>query len=432
MNLQTQKINSANATAKGTLEKALLEEKLDKLSKDAAKNLKVDGFRKGKVPAGVIKARYGKKLQEDAEREALQELLDAALKDLGVEPSQLIGDPRITEYNKHDNGIDVEVKIGLAPEITLQESLTYVPSFELPSVSEEEINARLMELAKAKAPLTPAPEGKALENGDFAKIDFEGFLGEEAFEGGKAEDYMLQIGSKSFIPGFEDQLIGMKAGEKRDIQVKFPENYGPEKLAGQEATFKIALKEIQVKAPQEPSDEFAKSVLPEEPEANLNLLKEKIKEQIATEKKVELYNSELKTKLVDNLVEALAFDLPELVVEQEIDLVFRNTLSSLSKEEIETLRNDQEAVKAKREEHRESATRSVKVTFIVDALAKKEGIAVQDNELIQTIYYESMAMGQDPKAMLEYYKNNNLLPAVRMAMLEDKLLTHLLDQKIKG
>lgn len=432
MNLQTQKINSANATAKGTLEKALLEEKLDKLSKDAAKNLKVDGFRKGKVPAGVIKARYGEKLQEDAEREALQELLDAALKDLGAEPSQLIGDPRITEYNKHDNGIDVEVKIGLAPEITLQESLTYVPGFELPSVSEEEINTRLMELAKAKAPLAPAPEGKALENGDFAKIDFEGFLGEEAFEGGKAEDYMLQIGSKSFIPGFEDQLIGMKTGEKRDIQVKFPENYGSEKLAGQEATFKIALKEIQVKAPQEPSDEFAKSVLPEEPEANLNLLKEKIKEQIATEKKVELYNSELKTKLVDNLVEALAFDLPELVVEQEIDLVFRNTLSSLSKEEIEALRNDQEAVKAKREEHRESATRSVKVTFIVDALAKKEGIAVQDNELIQTIYYESMAMGQDPKTMLEYYKNNNLLPAVRMAMLEDKLLTHLLDQKIKG
>lgn len=432
MNLKTEKINSANATVKGTLEKSLLEEKLEKLSKEAAKNLKVDGFRKGKVPAHVIKARYGEKLQEDAEREALQELLDAALKDLGVEPAKLIGDPRITAYEKSEKGVEVEVKLGLAPDIALEDSLSYVPDFTLPEPSSEEIEKRLNDLAQAKAPLAPAKEGKALEKGDFAKIDFEGFLGDEPFAGGKAEDYLLQIGSGSFIPGFEDQLIGMKAGENRDIKVTFPENYGAENLAGKEATFKIALKGIQVKEPAKIDDELAKTMLPNEPEATVALLTEKVKEQLTHEKKAEVYNNELKGQLVENLAKKLTFDLPELVVEQEIDLVFRNSLAQLSEEEIEKLRNDQEAIKAKREEHREGASRSVKVTFIVDALAKKEGIVVSDNELMQTIYYESMAMGQDPKGMLEYYRSNNLLPAVKMAMLEDKLLTHLLDKKLKG
>ncbi|MGP1449569.1 MAG: trigger factor [Wolinella sp.] len=432
MNLKTEKINGANATAKGTLDNALITSKLDKISQDAAKNMKVDGFRKGKVPANVIKARFGEKLQEDAEREAVQELLNSALKELGIEPNKLIGDPRITQYNRHENGIDVEVKIGIAPEITLKESITYVPEFSVPSVSDEEVNTRINELAKARAPLTPDTTGKTVENGDYTKIDFEGFLGDEAFDGGKAEDYLLQIGSGSFIPGFEEQIIGMKAGENRDIKVRFPDEYGAEKLAGKDAVFKIALKEIQIKNPQEINDEFAKSLLVGEEGANLEMLKAKVKEQIANEKKSELYNNELKAKLVDNLAESIIFDLPELVVEQEMDLLFRNTLNALKPEEIEPLKNDQEAIKAKREEHRESATRSVRVTFIIDALAKKEGISINDNELIQTIYYESMAMGQDPKTMLDYYKNNNLLPAVRMAMLEDKLLTHLLDQRLKG
>ena len=432
MNVQTEKINGANARAKGTLENEILTQKLDKISKNAAKNMKVDGFRKGKVPAHVIKARYGEKLQEDAEREAIQELLDHALKELGIEPSKLIGDPRITEYKRHENGIDVEIKLGIAPEITLKESITYVPEFELQAPSEEEIDKRIVELAKAKAPLVNASEGKSVEEGDFVKIDFEGFLGDEPFEGGKAENYLLQIGSNSFIPGFEAQLIGMKAGEKRDIQVRFPDEYGAPNLAGKEAIFKITLHEIQVRGEQAIDEEFAKSVLQGEKEPSLALLKERVKEQLANEKKAELYNSELKGKLIDNLIEALSFDLPEMVVEQEMDLAFRNALNSLSKEEVEALRNDQEAVKAKREEHREGAARSVKVTFIVDALAKAEGIGVSDDELMQTIYYESMAMGQNPKEMIEYYSKNNLIPAVRMAMLEDKLLTHLLDKRLKG
>ncbi|MDY3113889.1 MAG: trigger factor [Helicobacter sp.] len=430
MSLKVNKINSANATAEAIIPTATLNEKIDKVTKQAGKTLKIDGFRKGHVPATAIKQRYGKQIEEDAQRECVQDLLKSILKELEVEATALIGDPRITKFDKKDDGISLEIELSLAPTIALDSVDSCVPEVKLKEVEDKEVEKRLEDIASARAPFINIEDGRhKLKDGEYAKINFEGFIDGVAFDGGKAENYLLQIGSKSFIAGFEEQLIGMKKGEEKEISVTFPDDYQAKNLAGKPAAFKVKVLEIQTKGKIEIDDNFAKTLLPEEKEASVELLKEKIKEQIKAEKKQELYNNELKEILINNLNDKITFDLPKLVVEQEMDLLFRNAFAVLPKEEQEKLAKDTEAIKAKREEHRENAEKSVRVTFIIDAIAKRDNINIPDNEVINTIYYEAMAMRQDPKAMFEYYKNNNLIPAVKMAMLEDRVLTALLDKK---
>lgn len=428
--LKVTNIDSANATAQAVIPADTLNQKLDKVTKAASKNLKIDGFRKGHVPASAIKQRYGKQLEEDAQRECVQDILKDILKELKVEPQALIGDPRITKFDKKDEGIEIEIEVSLTPTIPLDNLEDCIPEVKIPEVTQEDIAKRLEEIASARAPLVGIEDGRRkLKDGEYAKINFEGFIEGEAFEGGKAENYLLKIGSKSFIEGFEEQLIGMKKGEEKEINVTFPENYQAKHLAGKPAVFKVKLLEIQTKGKIEIDDNFAKTLLPDEKDVNVETLKEKIKAQLQSEKKQEIYNNELKEILIENLNKNISFDLPRSIVHQEMDLLFRNSLMSLSQEEQEKLAKEPEELKSKREEQRENAEKSVRVTFIIDAIAKQNKVEIPDSEVVNTIYYEAMAMRQDPKAIFEYYKNNNLIPAVKMAMLEDRVLTMLLDKR---
>lgn len=430
--LKVHKIDSANASAEAKIQTEELNKKLDKAAKVASKTLKIDGFRKGHVPMAVIKARYAKQLEEDAQKECVQDILKDILAELKVDASALIGDPRITKFEQKEAGIELNIEISLKPEINLGDLDSYIPEASIEVISENEIENRLNEIATARAPLISIEDKRRkIKEEDYAKIDFEGFIDGVAFEGGKAENYLLKIGSKSFIEGFEEQLIGMKKGEEKEIQVTFPENYQAKNLAGKAATFKIKLNDIQTKGKIEIDDNFAQTLLPENKEANLAVLKENIKTQLEIEKKREAYNNKYKEILLEKLNEAINFDLPNVVVEQEMDLLLRNAFAQLPKEEQEKLAKEPESLKAKREGQRENAQKSVKATFIIDAIAKHEKINVLDNEVANTIYYEAMAMGQDPRAILEYYKNNNLIPVVKMAMLEDRVLVHLLDKKVK-
>ena len=428
--LKVNKVDSANATAQATIPVDKLNKALDKVTKAASKNLKIDGFRKGHVPAASIKKQYGAQLEQDAQRECVQDLLKDILKELEIEAFNLLGDPRITKFEKKDEGIELEVEVSLAPTIILDKVEDCIPEVKIPEVQDADIEKRLEDIANARAPLVKIEDGRRkLKDGEYAKIDFEGFIDGKAFEGGKAENYLLKIGSKSFIEGFEEQLIGMKRGEEKDVNVTFPENYQAQDLAGKPAVFKVKLQEIQTKGKIEVDDNFAKTLFPDDKDANVEGLKAKIKEQLQSEKKQEVYNNTLKEQLVNNLNQTIQFDLPKSVVEQEMDLLLRNAFMALSKEEQEKLAKDKDASLAKREEQRENAQKSVRVTLVIDAIAKRDNIQIPDNEVINTIYYEAMAMRQDPKAMFEYYKNNNLIPAVKMAMLEDKVLTALLDKR---
>ncbi len=426
MEIKTEKIDNANVLIKAQIPKSDVEARVDKLAKETGKQIKVDGFRKGKVPAHIVKKIYGEKLREDAEGEAIRDMLNSAYEEVGIESSQIIGQPIFKKYEKGEEIIETEIQICLRPQIDIEGYEKLIPEYEAPEVSEDEIEERLKKLAEEKAPLVSIEEDRPLQEGDTAIFDFTGYLEGEPFEGGSAEDFELKIGSGNLIPGFEDQMIGMKKGESKRIKVSFPKDYQSEKLAGKEVEFDITLKDIKVKAEPKIDDDLAKSVTNKE-DATLEDLKKILADQIRNEKLNKLYNEELKPKLLEALVEAYEFDLPENIVEQEIDNLANQKAQSLSKEEIEAIQGDSQKIEELRESVRDDATRSVKATFIVDALAKREQVEVSDQEISQTLYYEALISGQDPEAMIKYYQKNNLIPAIKMGMIEDRLFSKLLD-----
>lgn len=429
MQVKVEKINGANASAAAVISGELLKKKQEKIAKNVAKDAKVDGFRAGKVPMAVIMKRYGDKIQQDAEQEALQELLTSALTELDKKPENVVGEPQISKFERVEDNLDVEVKVSFRPEIVVEGYEACIPEYATPRVTKKEISERLGKLLEMVAPLAKIEEDRGLEDGDTALFDFTGYIDGEAFEGGSAEKYSLQIGSGQFIPGFEEGMKGLKAGEERDVNVAFPAEYGAENLAGKDAVFKVKLHEIQGKdVPEEPTEAMIKQLLPGEENADAKMLDERIKEQIKNEKLSKLYNEELKPQFVDAVVEKLSFDLPENIVEQEIDMQFRNEWQNFSEEELEGFKADPAKVQAKRETYRDDAVKSVKLTFIVDELARLNEVSVSDQEVTQTIYYEAMQQGQDPKQYLEMYQKQGVLPAVKMAMIEDKLFGKLFDK----
>ena len=428
MEVTAKKIDNANVVIEATIAKSDIESRVDKLAKQAAKQMKIDGFRPGKAPVSVVKKRLGDRLVQDAEAEVLREVLNTASKELELDAEKIIGEPAVTKFDRGEEVINVELKLSLKPEIEIGDISDIIPEVKTPRVTKKEVDERIKELAEAQAPFESIEEDRGLENGDLAVFDFEGFLNDEPFEGGKAENFELRVGSGQFIPGFEEQMIGMKKAEEKTIKVTFPEDYRNKDLAGKDVEFKIKLHDIKVKKDVEIDDELAKKLLGDENGA-LEEFEKEVEEQIKSEKMTKLYNDELKPKLVEALVEKFEFDLPESVVSQEVELALRNKVQQMNEEEIAELRDNEEKVNELREELRADAAKSVKATFIVDALAKKEGVEVTDQEMMQTIFYEAISMGQDPQQIFEYYKKQNLLPAIKMAMIEDRLLTKLLNDK---
>ena len=246
MQIKTKAIDAVNASLSAKIPSADVKAKLENAAKKAAKNMKIDGFRAGKVPVNVVLKRYEKELTADAEQDALKDAIDAGLKELNRKFEEVIGEPIVTKFDRGENEIDAEIEISFKPVVNIDGYEELIESVSAPRVTKKEIDERKNEILKMMAPLEKV-EKEALEKGDFAKFDFEGFVDGEAFEGGKAENYLLEIGSGQFIPGFEDGMIGLKVGEERDVKVKFPAEYGAAHLAGKDATFKVKLHEIQGK-----------------------------------------------------------------------------------------------------------------------------------------------------------------------------------------
>ena len=426
MKVTVNKVDEANIIVSGTIENSAIEENINKMAVQAGKEMKVDGFRKGKVPAHVVKQLHGDKLAQDAEGEVLKDLIDAGIKEAGINPADILGQPTFKKYDKKESGIEVEVEVSTKPVFEAEGHMDVLPAFDRPAASDKEIEEKLAEIASQQSPYQKIKRKRMVRDGDMVVIDFEGFVDGVAFDGGKAEKFSLKIGSGQFIPGFEEQIIGMKYEEEKTVTVTFPEEYQSADLAGKEAEFKVTLHEIQEQVPAELNDELAQKLLQGEENATLELLTEKVKTQIESTEISKLYNEDLKPKLVEALVAKFDFALPNNIVEQEIDAKINAKAQKMSEEELNSFKDNPEKVEALREEVRADAVASVKATFIVDALAKKEEVSVDDQEVSQAIYYEAMMSGQDPQEVIKYYQDKNLLPAVKMGMIEDKLFGKML------
>lgn len=431
MEFKANRVDEANVEITATLSKELIEKNLDNVAKTAAKTMNVQGFRKGKVPVAVVKQRYADKLLEDAQGEAVRKVLNEGLKLLELKNDDLIGEPSISKFDKKDDGsVELEISVACKPKIDLGDYKTLVPEVKEIEVGIEKIDARLTEIASQSAPLEKISRKRAVKEGDYAVIDFEGFVDGVAFEGGKAEKYPLQLGSNSFIPGFEEQVIGMKYEEQKDITVTFPKEYQAKDLAGKEAVFKVTLHEIQERVPSELNDEFAQKMLPNEKDVTLDTLREKIKEQMVATEKATYYREELKPTFLETLVEKINFALPKIVVDQEVNFALNNKIRSMSEEQINELKEDASKVEAIREELKTDAINSVKATFIIDALAKAEKVEVSDQEVTQLLYFEALQMGQNPQNVIKQYQEAGYLPAIKMSIIEEKVISKLFDEKL--
>ncbi|RXJ94518.1 trigger factor [Arcobacter sp. AHV-9/2010] len=432
MEFKTNRVDEANIEIVATLKKENIEKKLDKVATQAAKTMNIQGFRKGKVPVAVVKQRYADKLLEDAEGEAIRDVLSSGLKELNVKNEDLIGEPTISKFDKKDNGdIEVEISVATKPNIDLGDYKKLLPDVKAIEIDAKKIDERIEEIASSSAPLTKIARKRAVKDGDFAVIDFEGFVDGVAFEGGKAEKYPLQVGTGSFIPGFEEQVIGMKYEEEKDVIVTFPKEYQAKDLAGKEAVFKVKLHEIQERKAGEITDEFAKQMLPNEKDATVDTLRDRVKEQMVAGEKATYYREDLKPKFIENLVKNINFALPKTVVEQEINFALNNKIRSFTEEQINELKEDASKIEKIREELKEDAVNSVKATFIVDALAKAEKIEVNDQEVTQILYFEALQMGQNPQELIKQYQQAGYLPAIKMSIIEEKVLAKLFDEKAK-
>lgn len=421
MEVKAKQLDSVNATASVKIPSGMIKSEVENLAKKASKSVKMDGFRQGKVPVNAVLKRYERELTQNAEQNLFKTAVNDALKELKKESKELVGEPYFEKFDRKDGEIIAELILSFKPEIKLDDYEKLIPKYEIPKVSKEEIDKKKEELLKRFATAEAIKTKRALKEGDFAKFDFEGFIEGKAFEGGKAENYVLEIGSKQFIPGFEESMIGMQIDEEKDIKVTFPKDYGTAHLAGKDAVFKIKLHEIQELKIPKLDEEMLKKLLPGEEKPSAEILDKKLKEQIENEKLFKLVNDELKAKFADALIEKYHFDLPKGIVEQEIDMQMHTVLNTLSEKETQELKANKEKYQEKRDSFKEEAQKSVKLTFIVDELAKLRKIEVNDQELIQTIYFEAYRYGMNPKEHLENYKKQGALAAVKMALIEEKL-----------
>ncbi|WP_412839649.1 trigger factor [Bacillus paranthracis] len=360
---------------------------IDAAFKKVVKTINVPGFRKGKMPRPLFEQRFGvESLYQDALDIILPKAYGEAIDEAGIFP---VAHPEIDieKFEKNANLI-FTAKVTVKPEVKLGEYKGLAVEKVETTVTDEDVENELKSLQERQAELVVKEEG-TVENGDTAVIDFEGFVDGEAFEGGKGENYSLAIGSGTFIPGFEEQLIGLKSGESKDVEVSFPEEYHAAELAGKPATFKVTVHEIKTKELPELNDEFAKEA--DEAVATLDELKAKLRTNLEEGKK-----HEAEHKVRDEVVELAAanaeIDIPEAMIDTELDRMVREFEQRLSQQDMNLELYYQftgtDADKLK-EQMKEDAQKRVRINLVLEAIIEAENIEVTEEEV--TAEVEKMA-----------------------------------------
>ena len=351
------------------------EKALEKL----AKNVKIDGFRQGKAPMKMVKSRVGKAaILEEATDVVLKKSYAAILLDNNIQP---VGQPQVQIDELTEDVLKVTVTAPVAPEVTLGQYKGLEVKKGTVKVTKKEIEAELANYQNQFAELIIKEEG-TVENGDTVVMDFEGFIDGEAFEGGKAENHSLEIGSGSFIPGFEEQVIGMKVGEEKEINVTFPEEYQSAELAGQEAVFKVKVHEINTKVLPDLDDELAKDVNIDGIET-LADLETYTKEQIKNKKQTEV-ESKFSDDIFNAVIENTPLEVPEAMIETETQTMLREVEQNLSQQGLNMELFQQltgKTMEDMKTEMSEQAEKRVKFNLILAEIAKAENIEISDEEV---------------------------------------------------
>ncbi|MFP1646036.1 trigger factor [Pontitalea aquivivens] len=398
-----------------TVTAAELDEQVTAKLLEAQPEVEIKGFRKGKVPLPMLRKQFGARVLGDAMQEAVDGAMNDHFEKSGDRPAM---QPKIEMENGESwkEGMDVVVSVSY-------EKLPEIPEIDLKGLKLERLTVKAEEaavtealenLAKSAQNFEDRKKGTKAKDGDQVVIDFEGFVDDVAFEGGKGEDYPLVLGSGSFIPGFEEQLVGAKAEEEIEVKVTFPEQYGAQHLAGKDAVFKCKVKAVKAPKPAEVDDELAKRYGAED----LAALKAQIAERLEAEYKGAA-RAVMKRALLDQLDAQVKFDLPPSLVEAEAAQIAHQ----LWHEENPEVHDHNHGSIEPTDEHKKLAERRVRLGLLLAEVGRKEKVEVSDAEMTQAVLNQARQYPGQERAFFEFVQQNaQMQQQLRAPIFEDKVV----------
>jgi trigger factor len=405
-----------------------LDAKVNARLDDLKGRVRINGFRPGKVPVAHLKRVYGRAVMAETIDEVVREANASIVSDHGY---KLAREPKVTlaeaeaEVNAVVDGkadLSYSVAIEILPKIELADFSTIALEKLSADVTEEEVEAALNKLAERSRPFADKGEGAKAASGDKVTVSFTGTIDGKPFEGGTAEDIAVEIGSKTFIPGFEDQLAGIAAGETRTITAKFPENYLTQELAGKEASFEVKAKSVATPGAVTVDDEFAKTLGME----SLDKLREAFRERVTREHAAES-RRKIKRALLDALDAGHKFELPPTLVEEEFNNVWRTVTSDLEAQK-KTFADENTTEEAARAEYHGIAERRVRLGLVIAEIGAKNDIKVTDDEINRAVIERARQFPGQEQQIWDYYrKSPEAVASLRAPLYEEKVVDFLLE-----
>ena len=359
------------------------------------KDAKVDGFRKGHVPADVLEKKFKKEIEGEILNHIISEEYRKAVEENNLSP---IADIKLEKYENNEDNVEVVFTIPVLPEITLGDYKSVKVEKEALDVNDEKVNAEIEIMRSNAGKLKEVADDEAAKDKDVANINFEGFVDGEAFDGGKAEGFDLTLGSKSFIDTFEDQIIGHKKGDEFDVNVTFPEEYHAENLKGKPAVFKVKVNSIKRKEEAELNEDLAKELGYDSVED----LKAKTKENLTKREETRIEN-EYRGKVVDAVVDTVNFEIPEAIVEREIQFQINRFAQQLQMQGMslnQYFEMTGQNIEKMRESIKESAEKSVKRDLVLNEIAKAEKVEATEEEVNAELDRTALMYGMDREGLI--------------------------------
>ncbi|MBR1275491.1 trigger factor [Bradyrhizobium sp. AUGA SZCCT0283] len=405
-----------------------LDAKADAKLVDLKDKVKLNGFRPGKVPVSHLKKVYGRSVMAETIDQTIRDTNTQIFTDRGF---RLATEPKITMPTEKDEveellagktDLTYTVAIEVVPTIQLADFKTFSVEKPVVEVTDAEVDEAIKRIADQNRPYAAKAEGAKAETGDRVTISFKGSINGELFDGGTGEGIPLVIGAGQFIPGFEEQLVGIGTGETRTLKVSFPKNYASEKLAGQPAEFETTATLIEAPGETKIDDEFAKTLGLE----SLDKLKEAARERLVAEF-AGATRQRVKRALLDRLDDSHKFEAPPSLIEEEFNLMW-NSIKAEMESSGKTFADEDTTEEAAREEYRKIADRRVRLGLVLSEIGEKNKITVTDDEVGRAVIERARSMPGREKEVWDYYRNNaNALAQLRAPIYEDKVVDFILE-----
>ena len=403
---ELKKTNHLNVEWKVTIPAPEINIELDKKYLEIQKDVKIPGFRQGKVPLNIIKDRYSKNVLPEVTDKVINENLTKAILEKKLKPAI---QPKV-DIDKYEEGGDMSLNVSfqLMPEIGNIDIGSFTIERSKLKITENDIKNSLEDISKKHERFTPLTKKRKSILGDLVLFDYVGKIKDKVFSGGSGNDETVVLGSNKYIPGYEDQMVGLNVGEAKAVKVKFPEDYRTKELAGKDAIFDIKIKDIQERVKKVPIDD---KLATEVGEKNLNDLKNKIREKMQTDFQT-LSNLKMRREAGETLLKSTKFDIPSKMIDSEFGYLKSNS-------------NDK---KIDEKNTKKLAERRVKLGLIINSIADKNNIVVEDSDLTKAVADEASKYPGQEKQVVEFYKQNpNLMQNLRGVAMEEKVMLYVVN-----